>query len=164
MFRNSLFIISSLAIISLSACRGDDTEDLDSPDLTTQQAQEILGQTESQAEDYLQEKQITLPDNASKHYLSSPTDSTNTGVVVLQDDSQLTIIASLPDSTETYSAWVLVGGKTIKLGNLRIAKGGYLLDVSYDSQLQVGTKVIITTESSPDNSMPSENIVLETEI
>ena len=112
----------------------------------SRQARNDLAQTqveptqalEQRVNEFLQERNITLPEGAERINLESKGAGNETGVVTLEKQdaaTDLSVIAGLPElSTGLYQA-KLVDTDTgdekaadVALGNLNLNKGGYLLD------------------------------------
>ena len=73
----------------------------------------------------------------------------------------ITVLADLPDlsSNEFYEGWVFSGDKFISIGKLRIAKGGFLVDFTSNTDYSSYNKVTVTKEKVNDNK--PESLILE---
>lgn len=129
------------------------------PDENLQVTNDDLQTVEKNIEDSFK---IDIPDDANKAVLGSSTEA-GTGIVTwdVDDNGQFTatILADLPDlETGTYTAYAIKGQPTdesydeISLGGLRVAKGGYLLEVNeskdltgYDIVVRNGDKELLRT-------------------
>ncbi len=114
----------------------------------SRQARNDLAQTtveptqalEQRVNEFLQERNITLPEGAERVNLESKGAGNETGVVSVQKQetaTELSVIAGLPEVSEgTYQAKLIdtdAGDQKaldITLGSLHLNKGGYLLDTS----------------------------------
>jgi len=88
---------------------------------------------------------LTIPEDSVKTNLIDVTGGQSFGVAT---DNE--ILANLPDISagKAYKAWLENSdGKTILLGNLRAAKGGYLIDYN-SSRYPSYNKVVITLDNT----------------
>ena len=110
-----------------------------------------------------------VPDDADKAQLKDVVGGTSSGIAVrlMQNEKySFTILADLPDPKvgETYQAWLTKGqegqeGYGLKsLGSLQIAKGGYLIELSYLDDFADYKNVVVTLETKADSS-PEKHIL-----
>lgn len=87
---------------------------------------------------------LTIPEDGPKANLVDVSGGESFGIATKTE-----ILANLPELSagKTYKAWLENGeGKRVLLGNLRIAKGGYLIE--YNSSSYEGyNKIIITLDN-----------------
>jgi len=97
---------------------------------------------------------VTIPTDVEKTDLTKVGDMEGVGIATRKwqnGEFTLTILADLPDPAagELYQAWLQKdGGEKIFLGNLRIAKGGYLLDFESTTNYPDYKKVIVATQKA----------------
>jgi len=116
----------------------------------------------SRADDFLSTSGYTLPQDSDRVNLQDVSGGTSTGIVTRSENSQYTVLASLPElSTGWYQAWLTTSDdqNPVSLGNLAPAKGGLLLESSSSVDQESYTRLIITKEQTRDNQ--PETIILE---
>lgn len=109
---------------------------------------------------------VVLPDNLERAELKDVTGGVGSGIATRSltgDKFELTILAALPDPEKGswYAGW-LVKDEPFAIwpaGNLRIAKGGFLLEFSGEAELNNYKKVVVTLETKEDKK--PETHVLE---
>lgn len=86
---------------------------------------------------------LDIPEDAEKAELKNVSGDEGIGIATRSE-----ILADLPDlgKGESYQALLSDGSKTILLGNLRLAKGGYILE--YDSSKYPGFDQIVIMKGS----------------
>lgn len=109
---------------------------------------------------------IDIPDNAETAELTGDGVSALASRETSENGSTISILADLPDpETGVYQAWVEKGEEgqddfdRVSLGNLRMAKGGYLLEYSGTKDLTDYKKVTVSRETLQDSTI--EDIVLQ---
>ena len=116
---------------------------------------------ENRVNQFLEDKNIVLPENAERANLKSVGGTSDSGVVTREQDANstnITLIANLPDlETGSYQVIFSKDGEdadSMVLGTLRTAKGGYLLDYSTTDNVSDYNKVeVLNTDD--------ESVVLE---
>lgn len=97
---------------------------------------------------------LTIPADVERIDLKKVGDVEGVGVATRKwrnGKFELTILANLPDpeAGQPYQTWLQKdGGEKIFLGNLRIAKGGYLLDFESAINYSDYKKVIVATQKA----------------
>ncbi len=86
---------------------------------------------------------LDIPEDAEKTELKNVSGDEGMGIATRSE-----ILADLPDleKGESYQVLLSDGSKTILLGNLRLAKGGYILE--YDSSKYPGFNQIVVMKGS----------------
>lgn len=86
---------------------------------------------------------LDIPEDAERTELKNVSEDEGIGIATRSE-----ILADLPDleKGESYQALLSDGSKTILLGNLRLAKGGYILE--YDSSKYPGFNQIVIMKGS----------------
>lgn len=81
------------------------------------------------------------------------------------EKTSLTVLASLPSlKSGTYQAWMTPdGGKQIKLGSMRMEKGGYVLDYVLKKE-QLPPKFVLVVSKELKNDAVLEEKLLEAEV
>jgi hypothetical protein len=120
-------------------------------------------QLEQQVNQFLEDSGIRLPEGSERANLSDQTGGSATGVASRQvgtTRTDITVIADLPDLTGgSYVAWLTdEDGDFERMGALRPAKGGYLIDFSTSQNIEGMDEVVISRETSITNQ-PSELIL-----
>jgi len=108
---------------------------------------------------------ITIPDDVDKVELSAVSDIKGSAIATRKYESgKFThmVLADLPDPAAAgtfYEGWLVKGDETyIPTGKMTIAKGGYLLEFEYPTDLSSYNKVVITLEKTAD-SKPEKHIL-----
>ena len=107
---------------------------------------------------------IDIPENAEMLELKNLTqDSISALAARSKTDSMynISVLADLPDPKpgSQYSAWLLKDTKDkefVKLGNLRIAKGGYLIDYQSKTDYSDYNMVLISEETKNDATIETK--------
>jgi hypothetical protein len=107
---------------------------------------------------------IDLPQTGTKTSLRGIEGSAGNGVAVRENKNgvyEISILADLadPEAGKFYEVWLLDGDRKMSLGEMRIAKGGYLLEKTVSEDISSYTKYVITLEGTRDNEM--EKRILE---
>ncbi len=108
---------------------------------------------------------ITIPDDVDKVELSSVSDIKGSAIATRKYElGKFThmVLADLPDpETGTfYEGWLVKGDETyISTGKMTIAKGGYLLEFQYPTDISSYNKVVVTLEKKADTK--PEKYILE---
>lgn len=95
---------------------------------------------------------ISIPDDVDKVELSSVSDIKGSGIATRKYESgKFThmVLADLPDpkAGTFYEGWLFKGDETyIATGKMTMAKGGYLLEFQYPTDISSYNKVVITLE------------------
>lgn len=95
---------------------------------------------------------ITIPDDVDKVELSAVSDVKGSGIATRKYEAgKFThmVLADLPDPAAGtfYQGWLVKGDETyIPTGKMTIAKGGYLLEFQYPTDISSYSKVVITLE------------------
>ncbi len=110
-----------------------------------------------------------IPEDVEKIDLKDATDSGFAGIATRKYENgkfELVILADVQDPSEgSYQAWLTkgkegeVGFSYVKLGNLRMAKGGYLLEFESSVDYTSYNHVLVTLEKNDDTKI--EKRVLE---
>ncbi len=110
-----------------------------------------------------------IPEGVEKIDLKDITGSGFGGIATRKYENgkfELVVLADIEDSSEgSYQAWLAkgkegeVGFSYVKLGNLRVAKGGYLLEFESSTDYTSYNQVLVTLEEKDDTKM--EKRVLE---
>lgn len=100
---------------------------------------------------------LTIPANADKADLLDVSGGPGMGEAVRTFENgkfTLTILADLPAPTKGYfyQGWMSNGTGILSLGQLRIAKGGYLVDFTSTKDYSSYSKVIVTLEKTLNNT------------
>lgn len=107
---------------------------------------------------------IQIPENVEKANLHDTT-GRGYGAVATRESKagefSLTILADLPDPEDGrfYQAWLTKDGDSVSLGQLRIAKGGYLIDYTSATDLSSYKVVTVSLERVFDNKI--EEVILQ---
>lgn len=107
---------------------------------------------------------ITIPDDVDKVELSAVSDIKGSGIATRKYESGKFIhmvLADLPDSQAGYFyvGWLVKGDETyISTGKMTMAKGGYLLEFQYPTDLSSYNRVVITLEETAD-SKPEKHVL-----
>lgn len=110
---------------------------------------------------------LTIPDDVEKAELASSS-SDSTGVATRTFEAglfSLTVLADLPDSTDRYHAWLVRGERgdenytSVFMGNLSVAKGGFILNYDVSKDLNDHKTVIVTSGKS--GKLEEETVVLQ---
>jgi len=90
-------------------------------------------------------KGLTIPDDSTKIELKNISNIEGAGIA-----TQTEVLADLPEleKGETYQVLLSNGVKTVLLGNLKQAKGGWILE--YDLSKYVGYKELIVSKGSTE--------------
>lgn len=118
-------------------------------------------QTEQNIEDKFK---VDIPQNVDKADLKDIKGTGFSGIATREFKNgvfDMTILADLPDpdSGRFYQVWVRKNNETKLLGTMRVAKGGFLLDISSREDLTSFNEVVVSEESKSDNQI--ENTVLQ---
>ncbi len=118
----------------------------------------------SDEEKFEQELGIDIPDEGQRSTLRDVIGGNRLAIVRRIEKSgntEIVINANLDDPPKGsfYQAWLVKGDEQIALGELRLTKGGYLLEVTETRNLEGFNRVVITEENTQDNKM--EKRVLE---
>lgn len=98
---------------------------------------------------------LDIPDNVEKTDLVDVSGGTGGGIATR---SEILVDLADPEAGKFYQAWLEKDGKSVSLGKLRMAKGGWLIE--YNSANYPGyNKVVVSLESKFDSTM--ETKVLE---
>lgn len=147
------YLILAVVVVGLLWYRRDGTED--TPEVVTPNDDEVV---EQQVDDFLRDRNISLPEGGDRANLRDQTDDGLTGVATRTDENELiTVLADLPDpeAGNFYQAFLLSGDNDyLSLGRLRPAKGGYLLETRVDADLSGYDTVVISRETG-EASEPS---------
>ncbi|AKM83151.1 hypothetical protein A2422_03775 [Candidatus Woesebacteria bacterium RIFOXYC1_FULL_31_51] len=105
-----------------------------------------------------------IPDDLDSIELKDVTGGIYRGIAARKFEKRIftiTVLADLPDlsSNEFYEGWVFSGDKFISIGKLRIAKGGFLVDFTSNTDYSSYNKVTVTKEKVNDNK--PESLILE---
>lgn len=116
---------------------------------------------EEQVNRFLDDSGISLPEGAERANLSDVSGGDASGVVSKEESgslTELTVIADLPELTGgSYVAWLVSDeGVFMRLGALRAAKGGFLVDFSSTSDLTGYDTVVVSRETSITTQPSSE--------
>jgi hypothetical protein len=100
---------------------------------------------------------LTIPSNADKTSLTDVSGGTGAGETfrTYQDGKfALTIAADLPtpQAGYFYQGWIKKDSDYVSVGKLELAKGGYLLDFSSDTNYSDYNSVIVTSEKVNDKN------------
>lgn len=111
----------------------------------------------------------TIPDDVEKIDLKDVTGSGFSGIATRKYENgkfEFVVLADIEDPLEgSYQAWLTrgkegeVGFSYVKLGNLRMAKGGYLLEFESSTDYTSYSQVLVTLEKKDDTKM--EERILE---
>jgi hypothetical protein len=112
-----------------------------------------LPTTESRLEDSFK---LEIPDDLEKADLRDVSGGNGSGIATRDfSNGRFThmILADLPELTpgSFYQGWLVKGDDLISTGTLRIAKGGYLLELSTPSDYTTYSKVLVTMEKVTDS-------------
>ncbi len=108
---------------------------------------------------------ITIPDDVDKVELSSVSDIAGSAIATRKYESgKFThmVLADLPDpeAGSFYEGWLVKeDGSYISTGKMEIAKGGYLLEFQYPTDISSYNKVVVTLEKTADTK--PEKYILE---
>lgn len=111
---------------------------------------------------------ITIPDDAEKADLNDVSGGNALGIATREykdNKYTLTVLADLqaPESGYYYQAWIAKNEGTnlayVNAGELRVAKGGYLVDFTSNKDFTEFKKVIVTLEKKSD--LTPEKPILE---
>ncbi len=116
------------------------------------------------AEAFLEDSGIEIPEDQERVVLEDVGGGENTGVMAWSAEegrASITVIASLPDlTTGTYAAWLRYEDEFTRMGNLRLAKSGYLLDSDVDAALlSRAQQVIVSRETGVDRGEPVDRVL-----
>lgn len=105
-----------------------------------------------------------IPDDLDSIELKDVTGGESRGIAARKFENGAftqTILANLPDLTlnEFYEGWIFLGDKYVSMGKLIVAKGGFLVDFTSNTDYSDYKKVIITKEKINDNKF--KTIILE---
>lgn len=96
---------------------------------------------------------LTIPEDVAKIELSAVGDVSGSGIATRKYEAgkfSHMVLADLPDPAEAgsfYQGWLVKGDDNyLATGELRVAKGGYLLEFVYPTDLSSYRKVIISLE------------------
>ena len=107
---------------------------------------------------------INIPDDVDKIDLSAVSDIKGSGIATRKYESGNfihMILADLPDPEPGtfYEGWLVKGdGTYIPTGKMMIAKGGYLLEFQYPTDLSSYNKIVVTLEKTEDEK-PEQHIL-----
>lgn len=107
---------------------------------------------------------LTIPDDVDKVELKTVSEITGSGIATRKYQAgkfSHMVLADLPDPDpgSFYQGWLVKGDNTyLATGKLRIAKGGYLLEFVYPTDLSDYKKVIVSLEKGPDQK-PSRPVL-----
>ncbi len=152
------FLVLGLVIVGLLMWRKGQSEDQPVADIASEE------EVEQRVNHLLEQANISLPENSERINLRALEGVEATGVVSLSKDeneTRVAVIASLPENeSENYVVWMVGDGvDALKLGRLRLAKGGYLLDQSVSEDLRQYERVLIGKESDlPDSPLLSGDL------
>jgi len=116
-------------------------------------------------EDRLEESfNMEIPDDLEKAELIDVSGGTGSGIATRSFENgrfSHMILADLPDPTggEFYQGWLVQGDTQVPTGKMRIAKGGYLLELNTTTDYSDYDQVMVTLEKIADST--PETTVLE---
>lgn len=135
--------------------------------LKNRQPSKITKVTETlpQAEEKIEKTfRITIPDDVDKVELSGVSDIKGSAIATRKyEPGKFThmVLADLPDpeASSFYGGWLVKGdGSYISTGKMEIAKGGYLLEFQYPTDISSYNKVVVTLEKTADTK-PEKHIL-----
>jgi hypothetical protein len=100
---------------------------------------------------------IAIPSDVDKTELTGVSGSEGLGVATRKftnGEFELTILADLPtpQAGYFYQGWIKKDSDYVSVGKLELAKGGYLLDFSSDTNYSDYNSVIVTSEKVNDKN------------
>ena len=122
-------------------------------------------QAAERANEFLEERGVTLPSEVERVNLRDVAGGTATGVATrdqINGSTEYTVLAALPElSGGQYEAWLtrVDGSDPVSLGELRAEKGGFIVEKTTTEDWSERTRVMVTSEAQQD--MTPETVVLE---
>jgi hypothetical protein len=120
---------------------------------------------ESRVNEFLDNAGFSLPEDIDRANLDGTLEGDSTGVATrsqIDDATEYTVLASLPDLISGwYQAWLTTedGQDPVSLGQLIIAKGGYVVETTTQTDWSQRGRVIVTHEETLDDQ--PETTILE---
>ncbi|MGD8744127.1 MAG: hypothetical protein PVJ52_00845 [Candidatus Woesebacteria bacterium] len=121
-----------------------------------------IPQPSSVEEQIEQSFNVDIPEDVEKIELTDTAGMDASAIATrdVEEGYSLTILADLPDvqEGEFYQAWIENEEKTIPVGRLTVAKGGYILEFESSIDYSEYDSVMVTLEETPDQT-PEETIL-----
>ncbi len=115
-------------------------------------------------EDIIEESfKIEIPEDVEKAELKDVVGGDSSGIATRKFENGRfahMVLADLPDpeTGSYYEGWLVNGDSVISTGRMQIAKGGYLLEFSSDTDYSDHSEVVVTKEKIADKN-PEEHIL-----
>jgi len=106
---------------------------------------------------------LNIPEDVDKVELKDISGGLGSGIATRKYENgkfEYTILADLPDPENGtfYEGWLIKDDQTISTGNMKIAKGGYLLNFISNKDYSDYKEVVVTLEKTDDQT-PEERIL-----